>query len=122
MSQYPWHADTAPEQRGLGIGIGCGLGGLVGLAGPIFLGLLAWGVNSVAAPQIGNQVVGATVVAMLFIPLPLFVLGCILLFPEFTRGVGVAALMASGVWLISGAGVCVVAFFGALASYEGAVL
>lgn len=122
MSQHPWHAEPPPAPRGLGIGHGAGLGVLVGLAGPILLALLAWGLSALAGAHVGGQIVGVTIVAIVVIPLVLVVLGCILVFPDVTRGLGVAALMASGVWLISGAGVCVVALFGALASYEGAVL
>ena len=105
------------------MGPGAALGALVGLLGPILLGLLGWAANSVSpGTSSGEAVISLVLVAILSIPVLLLVGGCIRMVPDSLRGWGVAALVASGVWLISSAGVCTAILFGALASYDNAAV
>ncbi len=120
MSQPYWRPDPyqPPPRAGLGLGAGAGLGALVGIVGPILLGLLGWGATTVLQASVAESVNGLVIIAIVVLPIVLLIGGCLLMIPDHTRGWGVAALTASGVWLISAAGVCTVALFGALASYD----
>lgn len=119
--QIPPHRPPSPPfpRTGLGLGAGAGLGALVGILGPILIALAAWGVNSLVHGQAGADLTGMAIIAILIIPVGLLIGGCVLMVPDSTRGWGVGALVASGVWLLSSAGVCTVFFFGALATYNG---
>ncbi len=122
MSQPPWTADQRPApRRGLSLSVGAALGTFVGLLGPVILALIAWVADNRLSDDDAGTVITAMVVAVLALPVVLLVAGCILVFPDVLRGWGVACLVAAGVWLISGAGVCTVFFFGALASAEGII-
>ena len=124
MSQSHWPPEVpehAPRQ-GMGMGVGAALGALVGLLGPIALGLLGWAVVAWASADAGGTLAFLVLAAVVSIPVVLLVGGCILMVPDTLRGWGVAALVASGVWLISSAGVCTVFFFGALASAETSMM
>lgn len=119
MSQPHWPAEVTPTpRRGLGLGLGAGIGTLVGLLGPVLLGLLGWAATSWLDGQSADSLLGLVFIAVVSIPVLLLVGGCILMIPDLLRGWGVACLVASGVWLISSAGVCTVFLFGALASYD----
>ena len=117
----PYPAPPGPE--GLGLGVGALLGLLVGLLGPVLIALGAWGATRVL--PVGDMEYGAfwlAVIAIVTIPVLLLLGGLGLIIHDRTRGWGVAALMASGVWLVCSAGVCTAAFFGALASYDTAAM
>lgn len=96
------------------MGAGAALGVVVGVLGPVVLALLPWFAGRVGAPgEITNAVIGVSILAILGLPVVLLLAGCLLMIPDRLRGWGVAALMASGIWLISSAGVCVVALVNA---------
>ena len=120
MTQPYWSPEPygAWDRQRLGLGAGAALGVLVGVLGPIVIALGAWGLIAVLPPEPGGSFVGLAILAIIGLPLILVVLGAILMISDEWRGWGVAALTASGVWLISSAGVCTVAFFGAMSSYD----
>lgn len=123
MSHPYWPADPTappPQRKGMGLGVGAALGVLVGLIGPVLIGLLAWGATEVLPYDVAGPVVSVLVILVLGLPVLFLLAGCLLMIPDTARGWGVAALMASGVWLVSSAGVCTVWLFGALATYDNA--
>lgn len=123
MSHPYWPVDPSmaqPQRKGMGLGVGAALGVLVGLLGPVVIGLLAWGATEVLPYETAGPVVSVLVMLVLGLPVLLLIAGCLLMIPDTSRGWGVAGLMASGVWLISSAGVCTVWLFGALATYDNA--
>lgn len=115
---YPYHPRHPPPRRGLNLGVGALLGVLVGILGPIVLSLIAYTAGQGFSGGLADDIVGLSLLAIFGLPVLLLVAGCVLMIPDRLRGWGVAALMASGIWLISSAGVCVVALFVALDSYE----
>lgn len=122
MSQPQWPGDpfAVPQRTGLGLGAGAALGLLIGLTGPVVLALIAWGGIVVLPPDAGGTVVGLSIIAILALPILLLIAGCVLMVGDDLRGWGVAGLTASGIWLISSAGVCTVWIFGSLATYDNA--
>lgn len=120
MTQPYWSPEPygAWHRQRLGLGAGAALGVLVGVLGPIVIALVVWGLTAVLPTGSGSSLVGLAILAIIGLPLILVVLGAILMISDEWRGWGVAALTASGVWLISSAGVCTVAFFGAMSSYD----
>lgn len=114
-----------PRREGLGLGAGAALGVLVGLLGPVLIAIGAWGAAGVlpdGGGDVGYATFWAAVLTIITVPALLLLGGCVLVVPDRTRGWGVGALMACGVWLLCSAGVCTVAFFGALASYGGSAM
>lgn len=112
-----------PDYRaGLGPGAGAAVGIVAGILGPIVIALVAWGLAAVLPDGSGGNLTLLATLAIIGLPFVLAVLGSALMVPDAWRGWGVAALTASGVWLISGAGVCTVAFFGALSSYDNSAM
>lgn len=121
MSQPNWPAeihDAPPRRRGMGLGMGAAVGALSGLLGPVVLGLIIWAAVALGSGDERDLLVALLVISAAVIPIVLLVVGCVLMIPDQLRGWGVAALVASGVWLISSAGVCTVLLYGALASLE----
>lgn len=120
MTQPYWSPEplVPPRRGGMGLGAGAALGLLVGVLGPILIALAAWGLATVLPDGTGGPLGWLAVLAIIGLPLVLALLGAVLMVPDEWRGWGVAALTASGVWLISSAGVCTVAFFGVLSSYD----
>lgn len=108
MSQAPWQ-QPPPVTTGLGSGWGTLIGGVVGFLGPVLIYLLAM---ILIWLDVGFSVGGVAGLAIAVMPLPLLVLGGVLIFIDRTRGWGVAALVAAGVWIVTSAGVCVVAIIG----------
>lgn len=115
---YPY----PPPRQGLSLGAGAALGVVTGLVGPVVLAALAWVVGQSGPGEFANLVIGLSLVVIIFLPVVLLVLGCLLMIHEATRGWGVASLMAAGVWLICSAGVCTLFFFGAAAVYGSAAV
>ena len=107
MSEAPWQQQP-PARRGLSSGWGSFIGAAVGFVGPIliysFVQMLVW-------VDAGVSVGGFAALIIAVMPMPLLLLGLVLVFIDRTRGWGVAALVAAGVWLVTSAGVCVVAIF-----------
>ncbi|WP_435198484.1 hypothetical protein [Janibacter sp. GS2] len=119
----PWPPEQQVQRpRRLGLGAGSLLGVLVGLLGPVLLALGAWGLARLFPGEPAVTIGWIAVFAILTIPVVLLLAGCLLMIPDHLRGWGVGALMASGVWLVCSAGVCTVAFFGALSTYENAAM
>lgn len=115
---YPYYPPHPPPRRGLNLGVGALLGVLVGILGPIILSLIAYAAGQGFSGGLADDIVGLSLLAIFGLPVLLLVAGCVLMIPDRLRGWGVAALMASGIWLISSAGVCTVFFFGVLAQYD----
>lgn len=103
-----------PTRSGLGMGAGAALGGLVGLLGPVLFGLLGWAALSLSSSETGGTLVSLVLLAVVSIPVVLLIGGCVLMISDQLRGWGVACLTASGVWLISSAGVCTAFFWAPL--------
>lgn len=122
MSQPQWPGDpyAIPQRTGLGLGAGAGLGVLVGLLGPVVLALIGGGAIAVLPPDAGGVILGLAIIAILVLPVVLLLGGCVLMIFDDWRGWGVAGLTASGIWLISSAGVCTAWLFGSLATYDNA--
>lgn len=126
MSLHPPFPDSyppaPPPRQGLSLAAGAALGVLIGLVGPVILALTAWAVQRLFSPSVAEAFITLSIAAILVLPVILLVAGCLLMIPDRARGWGVAGLMASGVWLISSAGVCTVFLFGALATYDNSAM
>ncbi len=105
MSEAPWQQQP-PVRRGLSSGWGMLIGGVVGFLGPVLIYAF---VQMMVALDVGVSFGGIAALLIAVMPLPLLVLGLVLVFIDRVRGWGVAALVAAGVWLVTSAGVCVVA-------------
>ena len=115
---YPYYPPHPPPRRGLNLGVGALLGVIVGILGPVVLGLIAYAAGQGLTGQVADDIISLSILAIFALPVLLLFAGCVLMVPDQLRGWGVAALMASGIWLISSAGVCVVALVVALNTYE----
>lgn len=87
------------------------------------LAFVAWAAGSSSvSSEVSDLVIGVSITAIIATPVVLLLAGCLLMIPYEARGWGVAGLMASGVWLICSAGVCTLFVFGALATYDNAMM
>ncbi len=113
MSQPPWvpPQQPAPDPWRLSAGWGALLGVVLGFLGPVIMAVLTSLVSRLV--DNGNPVIAGGIILIMVLPLVLMALGIILAIPDSTRGWGVAGMVASGVWLITSAGVCVAALGGA---------
>ena len=108
MSEAPWQQQPRAT-RGLSSGWGMVIGGVVGFLGPILIYAF---VQVLVALDVGFSAGGIAALIIAVTPLPLLILGLLIVFYDRLRGWGVAALVAAGVWLVTSAGVCVVAIIG----------
>lgn len=119
---HPPAPPPPPPRQGLSLAAGAALGVLIGLVGPVILALMAWMAQRLLPMDVAESLITLSIAAILVLPVILLVAGCLLMIPDRARGWGVAGLMASGVWLISSAGVCTVFLVGVLAIYDNSAM